>query len=59
MAEVVEQSRTTEKLAGDEFVFTDEQKQLRAAVRGFCAEHLGERAVRAAMESDPPYDARV
>lgn len=46
-------------LASDEFVFTDEQKQLRAAVRGFCAEHLGERAVRAAMESDPPYDPRV
>ena len=42
-----------------EFVFTDEQNQLRSAVRGFCAEFIGERAVRAAMESDPPFDATV
>ncbi|KRE27553.1 acyl-CoA dehydrogenase [Mycobacterium sp. Soil538] len=48
-----------EELAGDEFVFTDEQKQLRAAVRGFCAEHVDERAIRSAMESDPPWDAKV
>jgi len=45
--------------AGDEFVFTDEQQQLRAAVRKFCADHVDERAVRAAMEADPPYDRDV
>jgi alkylation response protein AidB-like acyl-CoA dehydrogenase len=44
---------------GSEFVFTDEQRQLRAAVRGFCAEYLDERAVRAAMDADPPYDPAV
>ncbi|MBX7449337.1 acyl-CoA/acyl-ACP dehydrogenase [Mycolicibacterium sp. 3033] len=45
--------------AGDEFVFTDEQQQLRAAVRKFCADHVDERAIRAVMESDPPYDPTV
>ncbi|WP_041782429.1 acyl-CoA dehydrogenase family protein [Mycolicibacterium chubuense] len=42
-----------------EFTFTDEQNQLRAAVRDFCAEFVDESAVRSAMESDPPYDAKV
>ncbi|MCG7597600.1 acyl-CoA dehydrogenase family protein [Mycobacterium sp. PSTR-4-N] len=40
-------------------MFTDEQQQLRAAVRKFCADHVDERAVRAAMEADPPYDRDV
>jgi alkylation response protein AidB-like acyl-CoA dehydrogenase len=57
--ELADQLRGTAESVGDEFVFTDEHKQLRAAVRGFCAEHVGERAIRAAMESDPPYDAGV
>ncbi|BBY18800.1 acyl-CoA dehydrogenase family protein [Mycolicibacterium litorale] len=39
-----------------EFVFTDEQRQLRDAVRGFCADHFGEQTVRRLMESDPPFD---
>ncbi|WP_193045685.1 acyl-CoA dehydrogenase family protein [Mycolicibacterium baixiangningiae] len=39
-----------------EFVFSDEQRQLRDAVRRFCAEHFGEQTVRTLMESDPPYD---
>ncbi|MCV7154792.1 acyl-CoA dehydrogenase family protein [Mycolicibacterium pyrenivorans] len=42
-----------------EFTFTDEQNQLRAAVRGFCGEFLGESSVRAQMTSDPPFDAKV
>jgi len=44
---------------GAEFTFTDEQNQLRAAVRGFCGEFLGESSVRAQMTSDPPFDAKV
>lgn len=39
-----------------EFVFTDEQRQLRDAVRGFCADHFDEQTVRRLMESDPPFD---
>ncbi len=42
-----------------EFSFTDEQLQLRAAVRAFCAEYADESSVRTAMESDPPFDAKV
>lgn len=42
-----------------EFVFTDEQRQLRDAVRGFCADHFDEQTVRRLMESDPAYDPRV
>ncbi|KUI26423.1 acyl-CoA dehydrogenase family protein [Mycobacterium sp. GA-2829] len=38
------------------FVFTDEQRQLRDAVRGFCADHFDEQTVRRLMESDPPFD---
>lgn len=44
---------------GAEFTFTDEQNQLRAAVRAFCAEYVDESSVRTAMESDPPFDAKV
>jgi alkylation response protein AidB-like acyl-CoA dehydrogenase len=40
-----------------EFTFTDEQTQLRAAVRKFCAENFDEQTVRRLMESDPPFDA--
>ena len=46
-------------MAEEEFTFTDEQSQLRAAVRAFCAEHADESAVRSWMESDPPFDAKV
>ena len=42
-----------------EFTFTDEQSQLRAAVRKFCAENFDEQTVRRLMESDPPFDAKV
>ncbi len=42
-----------------EFTFTDEQSQLRAAVRKFCAENFDEQSVRRLMESDPPFDAGV
>jgi alkylation response protein AidB-like acyl-CoA dehydrogenase len=42
-----------------EFTFTDEQGQLRAAVRKFCAEHFDEQTVRRLMESDPPFDTAV
>ncbi|MGE2833124.1 acyl-CoA dehydrogenase family protein [Mycobacterium sp. SMC-4] len=51
---------TAEELADQrEFVFTEEQGALRSAVRKFCADHIGESAVRAAMESDPPFDRKV
>jgi alkylation response protein AidB-like acyl-CoA dehydrogenase len=39
-----------------EFVFTDEQRQLRDAVRRFCIDHFDESAVRRIMESDPAFD---
>jgi alkylation response protein AidB-like acyl-CoA dehydrogenase len=42
-----------------EYTFTDEQNQLRAAVRKFCAENFDEQTVRRLMESDPPFDAKV
>jgi alkylation response protein AidB-like acyl-CoA dehydrogenase len=42
-----------------EFRFTDEQSQLRDAVRKFSAEHFSEEKVRQLMESDPPYDPKV
>jgi alkylation response protein AidB-like acyl-CoA dehydrogenase len=42
-----------------EFIFTDEQQQLRDAVRRFCAEHFDEQAVRGLMESDPPFDPKL
>ncbi|MBB2988690.1 alkylation response protein AidB-like acyl-CoA dehydrogenase [Mycolicibacterium iranicum] len=48
-----------EMLGGTEYVFTEEQGQLRAAVRSFCADHIGESAVREWMASDPPFDAKV
>ena len=39
--------------------FTDEQAQLRSAVRKFCADNFGEETVRRLMESDPPFDPTV
>jgi alkylation response protein AidB-like acyl-CoA dehydrogenase len=42
-----------------EYRFTDEQNQLRDAVRKFSAEHFAEEKVRQLMESDPPFDAKV
>ena len=41
------------------FTFTEEQGQLRAAVRKFCAENFDEQTVRRLMESDPPFDPKV
>jgi alkylation response protein AidB-like acyl-CoA dehydrogenase len=42
-----------------EFTFTDEQVQLRNAVRKFCADNYDEQAVRRLMEADPPFDQKV
>ena len=42
-----------------EFTFTEEQAQLRDAVRRFCAENFDEQTVRHLMESDPPFDPKV
>ena len=42
-----------------EFVFTDEQAQLRDAVRKFSAEHFAQEKIRLLMESDPPFDPKV
>ncbi len=44
---------------GREYVFTEEQGQLRAAVRAFAGDHFDESDVRRIMESDPPFDARL
>ena len=42
-----------------EFTFTEEQAQLRSAVRGFCTENFDEQTVRRLMESDPPFDPKL
>jgi alkylation response protein AidB-like acyl-CoA dehydrogenase len=42
-----------------EYVFSDEQAQLRSAVRKFCADNFDEQSVRTLMESDPPFDPKV
>jgi alkylation response protein AidB-like acyl-CoA dehydrogenase len=42
-----------------EFTFTDEQAQLRSAVRKFCADHSSEESVRQLMTSDPPFDPKT
>ncbi|MCV7298604.1 acyl-CoA/acyl-ACP dehydrogenase [Mycobacterium barrassiae] len=42
-----------------EYRFTEEQAQLRDAVRKFSAEHFAEDKIRTLMESDPPFDAKV
>jgi len=41
------------------FVFTDEQRELRAAVRRFAAEQSDEQVVRRLMESDLGFDPKV
>ncbi|GAB3228963.1 acyl-CoA dehydrogenase family protein [Mycolicibacterium hippocampi] len=48
-----------DRAAEEEFTFTDEQNQLRAGVRSFCAEYLDEASVRASMTADPPFDPKV
>jgi alkylation response protein AidB-like acyl-CoA dehydrogenase len=56
--ELADQSRNVvEELA--EYTFTDEQEQLRSAVRRFCAENFDEATVRRLMESDPPFDPKA
>ncbi|MCA4721370.1 acyl-CoA dehydrogenase family protein [Mycolicibacterium fortuitum] len=42
-----------------EFRFTDEQAQLRTAIRKFCAENFSEPTVRTLMESEPRFDPSV
>ena len=42
-----------------EYRFTDEQNQLRDAVRKFSADHFSEEKVRQLMESDPPFDPKI
>ena len=42
-----------------EYRFTDEQTQLRDAVRKFSVEHFAEEKIRALMESDPPFDPKA
>ena len=42
-----------------EFTFTEEQQQLRAAVRKFCADNFDESTVRRLMESAVPFDTKV
>jgi len=42
-----------------EFTFTDEQNQLRSAVRKFAADTGGEQTVRRLMEADPRFDPAI
>ncbi len=42
-----------------EFSFTEEQNDLRSAVRKFCADNFDEATVRRLMEADVPFDAKV
>ncbi|SDE55986.1 acyl-CoA dehydrogenase family protein [Pseudonocardia oroxyli] len=42
-----------------EFVFSDEQRELRAAVRRFAADQSDEQVVRRLMESDPGFDPKA
>jgi alkylation response protein AidB-like acyl-CoA dehydrogenase len=42
-----------------EYVFTEEQGQLRSAVRKFATDNFDEPTVRTLMESDPPFDAKL
>jgi alkylation response protein AidB-like acyl-CoA dehydrogenase len=42
-----------------EFVFTDEHRELTAAVRRFCTDHSDEQAVRRLMESEPGFDTKA
>jgi alkylation response protein AidB-like acyl-CoA dehydrogenase len=57
--QLADQPRNTAESNPAEFTFTDEQRQLRAAVKKFCAENFDEPTVRRLMESDPPFDAGV
>jgi alkylation response protein AidB-like acyl-CoA dehydrogenase len=41
-----------------EYIFTDEQEQLRRAIRKFCADNFDEQSVRRQMEATPPFDTR-
>ncbi|MFC7657472.1 acyl-CoA dehydrogenase family protein [Pseudonocardia benzenivorans] len=62
MAESTTTPTTTAPVATDvpvEFDVTDEQRELRAAVRRFCAEQSDEAAVRRHMESEAGYDPAV
>jgi alkylation response protein AidB-like acyl-CoA dehydrogenase len=42
-----------------EFKFTDEQNQLRDAVRKFSVDHFAEEKIRELMDADPPFDPKV
>ena len=42
-----------------EFTFTEEQQQLRTAVRKFCVDNFDEPTVRRLMESEVPFDPKV
>lgn len=46
-------------MASTEFAFTDEQQQLRTAVRKFCADNFDEATVRRLMEADVRFDPKV
>jgi alkylation response protein AidB-like acyl-CoA dehydrogenase len=46
-------------VASSEFRFTDEQRELRAAVRKFCADNFDEAIVRRLMEADIRFDPTV
>lgn len=42
-----------------EFIFTDEQRQLRNGVRQFCTQNFAEQTVRQFMESEPRHDSQT
>ena len=47
------------KVEAQEFVFTEEQTQLRSAIRKFAADNFGEAGARAHMEREPRFDRAV
>ncbi|MDY6996899.1 MAG: acyl-CoA dehydrogenase family protein [Actinomycetota bacterium] len=57
--ELADQPKGTAEEVEPQYVFSDEQGQLRDAVAEFCAEFIDESAVRAVMEADPPFDAKI
>ena len=58
--ELADQPRNTAEVqVGRTFVFTDEQGELRKAVRKFSTENFDEATVRRLMESDAPHDAKA
>jgi len=55
----VDEKLADQTMRSAEFSFTEEQNDLRSAVRKFCADNFDEATVRRLMEADVPFDAKV